>query len=162
MKTTGHLSSRAAMAARTLRESMAGSVLLAGDQDYETARLVWNGAVSRMPAVIARCASEDDVVAVVRTAREHGLPLSVRGGGHDWAGRALCDGGLVADLSAMRDVMVTTAWTAIAGGGATAGDVVAAARPHGLVPVTGTVKAVGQAGLTLAGGYGWCWPTGGR
>jgi FAD/FMN-containing dehydrogenase len=154
MKMTGHLSGKAAMAARTLRGSMAGSVLLAGDQDYETARLVWNGAVSRMPAVIARCASEDDVVAVVRTAREHGLPLSVRGGGHDWAGRALCDGGLVADLSPMHDVTVTTAWTAIAGGGATAGDVVAAARPHGLVPVTGTVKAVGQAGLTLAGGYG--------
>jgi FAD/FMN-containing dehydrogenase len=104
--------------------------------------------------VIARCTGEDDVVAVVRAAREHGLPVSVRGGGHDWAGRALCDGGVVADLTAMRDVTVTTAGTAVAGGGATAGDVVSAARPYGLVPVTGTVKGVGLAGLTLAGGYG--------
>ena len=154
MTMSGHLPANAAAAARTLRGSMAGSVLLAGDQDYENARLVWNGAVSRMPAVIARCTGEDDVVAVVRAAREHGLPLSVRGGGHDWAGRALCDGGVVADLTAMDDVTVTTAGTAVAGGGATAGDVVSAARPYGLVPVTGTVKGVGLAGLTLAGGYG--------
>ena len=88
-------------------------------------------------------------------AREHDLPLSVRGGGHDWAGRALSDGGLVIDLTSMRAVTVDSdAGIATAQGGATAGDVVAPARALGLAPVTGTVKAVGMAGLTLGGGYG--------
>src|ERR1700677_3856967 len=107
MATSHQQSGNAAEAARVLRASMAGAVLLRDDAEYEGARAVWNGAVGRQPAVIARCAGEEDVVAAVRAAREHELPLSVRGGGHDWDGRALRDGGLVVDLTGMRGVSVT-------------------------------------------------------
>ena len=145
----------AAAAAQQLRATMRGTVVATTDAPYDAARQVWNGAVSHRPALIARCADDQDIIAAIRAAREHGLPLSVRGGGHDWAGRALRDGGLVLDLSAMRGVTVDQETrTAVAQGGATAGDVVAAAATCGLAPVTGTVKAVGMAGLTLAGGYG--------
>ena len=155
MTTSTLLPQQAAAAARQLRASLRGTVLAAGDAPYDTARQVWNGAVDHRPALIARCQDGKDITAAVRAAREHALPLSVRGGGHDWAGRALRDGGLVLDLSAMRGVTVDpAAGTAVAQGGATAGDVVAAAARYGLAPVTGTVKAVGMAGLTLAGGYG--------
>jgi FAD/FMN-containing dehydrogenase len=96
-----------------------------------------------------------EVVAAVALARARRLPLSVRGGGHDWAGRAMRDGGLVIDLSAMRRVVVDPEkQIATALGGATVGDVVAAAQAYGLAPVTGTVRAVGMAGLVLGGGYG--------
>jgi FAD/FMN-containing dehydrogenase len=112
---------------------MRGDVLLAEDPGYETARRLWNGAVAARPAVIARCADEPDAIAAVRAAVAHGMPLAVRGGGHDWAGRALCDGGVVVDLSGMRQVTVDPGTrTAMAGGGATAGDVAAAARPFGV------------------------------
>lgn len=142
-------------AANQLRSSMRGAVLMREDADYDAARAVWNGAVDARPAVIARCEDRDDIAAAIRAAREHGLTLSVRGGGHDWAGRALTDGGLVIDLRPMRAVTIDAdAGVAVAQGGATAGDVVAAARPFGLAPVTGTVKAVGMAGFTLGGGYG--------
>ncbi|HEX5120969.1 MAG TPA: FAD-binding oxidoreductase [Pseudonocardiaceae bacterium] len=145
----------ASAAADDLRVRMGGTVLAASDADYDNARRVWNGAVDRSPALIARCADERDVSLAVRVAREHGLPLSVRGGGHDWAGRAVRDGGLVVDLSGMRRAIPhpDTA-TADVQGGTRAGDLVAATNPYGLVPVTGTVKAVGLTGLTLAGGYG--------
>jgi FAD/FMN-containing dehydrogenase len=127
-------------------------VLTPADGEYDQARRIWNGAVSRYPAVIARCADEADVVAAVRVAREAGLPLSVRGGGHDWSARAIRDGGVVIDLTAMREVTVDpVAGTAVAQGGALAGDLAAAADRYGLAPVTGTSKAVG---LTMAGGYG--------
>jgi FAD/FMN-containing dehydrogenase len=89
------------------------------------------------------------------TARDHHLPLSVRGGGHDWAGRALRPGGLVIDLTGMRQVAVDSkAQTATAGGGATAGEVIAAAASYGLVAATGTCGSIGMAGLTLVGSYG--------
>jgi len=146
---------RAAATVRQLRACMRGSVLTAADARYDAARRIWNGAVGHRPALIARCEDGQDIATAVRAAREHALPLSVRGGGHDWAGRALRHDGLVLDLSALRGVTVDPATrTAVAGGGATAGDVVAAAATCGLAPVTGTVKAVGMAGLTLAGGYG--------
>lgn len=146
---------RSAAAARALRLSLQGAVVQPGDMDYVRGRTVWNGAVNRYPALIAWCAGEADVAAAVRVARDYGLPLSVRGGGHDWAGRALRDGGLVIDLTGMRTVELNPAdQLATAGGGATAGDVLTAARPYQLAAVTGTVKAVGLAGLTLAGGYG--------
>ena len=151
--TTTFRPERIEAAARHLRSSLHGTVLTQADPAYPAARQVWNGAVDRLPALIARCADDQDVATTIRAAREHGLPLSVRGGGHDWAGRALRDGGVVLDLTAMRQVSVD-AGTAVAQGGATAGDVVAAAGRDGLAPVTGTVKAVGMAGLTLAGGYG--------
>src|SRR5215813_14242339 len=138
-----------------LRAAITGSVLSAADLPYESARRIWNGAVDNHPAFIARCAGVEDLQAAVRIAREHGLPLSVRGGGHDWAGRSVREGALVVDLSGMRRVTIdAAARVAHVEGGATIGDLVAAARPHGLATATGTVKVVGMAGLTLAGGYG--------
>ena len=146
-------STTAAAAVNSLRTRSSGEVLGADDPHYERARQVWNGAVDRHPAVIVGCRDTSDVIAAVQIAAEHGLPLTVRGGGHDWAGRALNDGGVVIDLSAMRAVTVeVSGGTAAAQGGATSGDLVAAARSSELAPVTGTVKAVGMAGLTLAGG----------
>jgi FAD/FMN-containing dehydrogenase len=138
-----------------LRERLGGGLVSDADPGYSALRKVWNEAVDWRPALIARCRDASDVVAAVRAARKHGLPLSVRGGGHDWAGRAISDGGLTIDLSAMRAVSVDPdSGTGVVQGGATAGDVVAAARRYGLAPVTGTVKSVGLIGLTLAGGYG--------
>jgi FAD/FMN-containing dehydrogenase len=142
-------------AIRQLRALMTGTALSEEDPPYEASRRIWNGAVDRRPAIIARCLTVEDVQAAVGVAREHGLAVSVRGGGHDWAGRSLREGGLVVDLSGMRRVAIDPGGrTATIQGGATIGDLVAAARPHGLALSTGTVKAVGMAGLTLAGGYG--------
>jgi FAD/FMN-containing dehydrogenase len=143
------------VAADALRSAMQGEVLTADDAGYETAREQWNGAPPHRPAVIARCLGEDDVMAALRVAREVAIPVSVRGAGHDWAGRSLRHEGLVIDLSAMRQVSVSpTDGIATAEGGATAGDLVKCARVYGLAPATGTVGAVGMAGLTLGGGYG--------
>jgi FAD/FMN-containing dehydrogenase len=142
-------------ARRELQQQIGGEVIGEADADYSAVRKVWNAAVDRRPALIARCHDESDVVAAVLAARSHGLALSVRGGGHDWAGRALCVGGLTIDLSAMRGVTVDgDRRTAIVQGGVHAGDVVSAARSHASVPVTGTVTSVGIVGLMLAGGYG--------
>jgi FAD/FMN-containing dehydrogenase len=155
MTSSTFLTQEAAAAIGALRSALRGAVLAAPDPAYDGARRIWNGAIDRRPAVIARCADDKDVAAAVRIAREHDLPLSVLGGGHDWGGRSLREGGVVIDLSAMRRVSVDPGTaTAAVQGGARAGDVVAAAHPHGLAPVTGLVKAVGMAGLTLAGGYG--------
>lgn len=144
-----------AAAARDLRGLIQGAVLLPGDDAYVNARQIWNGAVKYRPALFARCKTVEDVQTVVCVARKHRLPLSVRGGGHDWAGRALCHEGLVIDLSVMREVMVDAAANvATIAGGATAADVSAAISQHGLAAVTGNVGAVGMAGLLLGGGYG--------
>ncbi|MFF5176284.1 FAD-binding oxidoreductase [Micromonospora sp. NPDC000089] len=131
------------------------SDMLTSGPEYDAVRTIWNGAVASRPVAVLRCAGTADVQAGVRAARDKGLPLSVRGGGHDWAGRALADGGLTLDLSPMRRVSVDPA-TAVAtvAGGATSADVAAAAQRAGLVAVTGTAGAVGMAGLTLGGGYG--------
>src|ERR1700716_941683 len=92
-----------------LQVAISGRVALPGDEFYDKGCRVWNGAVRRRAAIAAICEQAEDVQAAVRAARRHGLPLSVRGGGHDWAGRALRDEGLVLDLSAMRQVTVDTA-----------------------------------------------------
>ena len=119
------------------------------------ALLIWNAAVDHRPALIVRACSPRDVQEAIRVARDRGMRLSVLGGGHDWAGRALCDGGLVIDLAGMRRVTVDTrARVATVGGGATAADVMAAAAPYGLVAAAGNVGCVGMTGLTLGGGYG--------
>src|SRR5260221_139508 len=142
-------------AARDLRAAMQGKVVERGDDSYDRARKVWNGAVDHRPALVAFCETPQDVQAAVHVARVHGIALSVRGGGHDWAGRAVRHDGLVIDLSAVRRVEVDPrAQSAAVAGGATAADLIAAAAPFGLVAVTGSVGAVGMAGLTLGGGYG--------
>ncbi|MFJ5260783.1 FAD-binding oxidoreductase [Streptomyces sp. NPDC088387] len=122
---------------------------------YEESRTLWNGAVGRRPGVVLRCADVGDVQTGVRAAREFGVPLSVRGGGHGWTGDAVADGGLVLDLIGMRRVTVDAdAGTADVEGGARAMDVALAAEAHGMVAVTGTSGSVGIVGFTLAGGYG--------
>lgn len=146
---------QASAAAEELRTVVRGDVLVATDELFHTSRQVWNGAVDRHPLVIARCVDDGDVAAAVRVARELDLPLCVRGGGHDWAGRSVRDGGVVLDLSRMNEVTVhADSATATVQGGTRAGDLVAAAHRYGFAPVTGTVSAVGVVGLTLGGGYG--------
>ncbi|PZG13857.1 FAD-binding oxidoreductase [Nonomuraea aridisoli] len=114
---------------------------------------LWNAQVMARPSVVARCRTTADVQAAVRAARSAGMPLSVLGGGHDWSGSAVRDGGLLVDISTMRQVTVEGAEARVAGG-ATVSDVLDAARPHGHAAAVGTVSSVGFAGLTLGGGYG--------
>ncbi|MEV4800248.1 FAD-binding oxidoreductase [Nonomuraea sp. NPDC049421] len=141
--------------ADTLRRTIHADRVLTTGPDYDAGRAIWNGAVLARPGVIVRCGEHTEVQAAVRAAREAGVPLSVRGGGHDWAGRSLSDGGLTIDLSGMRQVTVDPeAKVAEVAGGATAADVVRAAQPFGLTAATGSAGSVGMAGLTLGGGYG--------
>jgi FAD/FMN-containing dehydrogenase len=138
-----------------LTEVLTGALVLPEDADYDQVRQVWSGRVAKRPAALVRCAHAQDVVHTVRWARSHGLAVSVRGGGHDFAGRALCDNGVVIDCSQMRAVAIDpVARTARVEGGATAGDLIEAAQRYGLATTTGTVASVGMAGLTLGGGYG--------
>jgi hypothetical protein len=138
-----------------LKSLLTGQLILPEDPAYDEARRLWNEKVTKRPAALARCASVQDVVHAVRFARSHGLALSVRGGGHDFAGRALCDDGIVVDCSQMRSVSVDPERRrAIAQGGATIGDLIGAAQKHGLATSTGTISSVGLGGLTLGGGYG--------
>src|SRR5262245_1366360 len=145
----------AVSAARDLSAQLDPDRVLMSGLAYDESRRIWNGAVDHRPALIVRCAMLAEVRDTILAARRYELPLSVRGGGHDWAGRALRDGGLVIDLSGMRQVIVDAeAQIATLEGGATAGDVITAAAPYELSAATGTVGAVGMAGLTLGGGYG--------
>ncbi len=131
-------------------------LLRPGRAGYDDARALWNGMTVREPAAIARCASTDDVRAAVRFATDHDLLLAVRGGGHNVAGTAGVDGGLVIDLSTMNDVEVDPATRrARAGGGATFADLDAATQAHGLATPGGVVSKTGIGGLTLSGGLGW-------
>jgi FAD/FMN-containing dehydrogenase len=127
-----------------------------GDEEYEEARRVWNGAVDRRPALIARCATAGDVAAALKLGRERGLPIAVRGGGHSIAGLSVNDGGLVIDLSPMRTIAVDPyTRSARAGAGVLWGELDAATQAHGLATVGGIVTHTGIAGLTLGGGIGW-------
>jgi FAD/FMN-containing dehydrogenase len=132
-----------------LAVSLPGQVSTPGDAGYAAATAIWSKPVGRMPRAVVHCRTADDAVLAVRAARACDLPLSVRGGGHDWAGRGLCDG-VVIDVSGMRRVAVSADGIAQVSGGARAADVAAATDPLGLAPVTGSVAA----GLTLGGGYG--------
>lgn len=114
---------------------------------------LWNAQAKGRPAVVARCRTTADVQAAVRAARSAGVPLSVLGGGHDWTGGVIVEGGLLVDLREMRQVTIDGAEARVAGG-ATVSDVLDAARPHGYAAAVGTVSSVGFAGLTLGGGYG--------
>ena len=138
-----------------LRAALRGEVIDRSHPDYESARRVWNGLIDRRPAVIARCADTADVVEAVRVARTHRPVLSVRGGGHQVAGSAVCNDGLMIDLSAMKGVHVDpSARTVRAQAGATWGDVDRATQLFGLVTPGGEVSETGIAGLTLGGGMG--------
>lgn len=137
-------------------QQLNGRLLQPYHPDYEEARQVWNGMIDRHPAFIAQATSVADVVASVNFARENNLLLSVRGGGHNVAGHAVNDGGLVIDLAGLNHVKVDPAKRIVrAGGGATIGQVDAATQAHGLAVPLGVVSATGIAGLTLGGGYGW-------
>jgi FAD/FMN-containing dehydrogenase len=137
-----------------LSEQLPGRVSMPGDARYAAATAIWAKPVGRVPRAIVGCRTPEDVQSAIRTARDSELPLSVRGGGHDWAGRALCEG-IVIDLSGMNGVLIDTDHrTAQILGGARASDVVAVTDPLRVAPVAGSVGAVGMAGLTLGGGYG--------
>jgi FAD/FMN-containing dehydrogenase len=139
-----------------LRTAMTGPVVLPGDVDYDEARTVWNAQIDRRPAGIARCADTDDVVAAVGFARDAGLVLSIRGGAHNAAGTAVCEAGLVVDLSRLNRVVVDPeARRARVGGGALLADVDAATQAHGLAIPTGIVGHTGIGGITVGGGMGW-------
>ena len=133
-----------------------GRLINVDHADYDIARAVWNGAIDRRPRLIARCIGTADVVAAVRFARDHDLEIAIRGGGHNVAGTAVCDDGIVIDLSAMRGVRVDPAdrrtWVQ---GGALWGDVDHETQAHGLATTGGIVSHTGVAGLTLGGGVGW-------
>jgi FAD/FMN-containing dehydrogenase len=138
-----------------LRLSLAGTVVLPGDDAYDAARRCFNALVDRRPAVIVRCAGGGDVAAALDFARHHGLEVAVRGGGHNPAGHCVCDGGLVVDLSPLRAVEVDAgARLARAGGGATWLDFDSATQAFGLVTPGGVVGSTGVGGLTLGGGIG--------
>ena len=142
-------------AACELRSMMQGRVVLRGDDDYARTRQIFNRAVGNQPAIFGVCETSADVQAAVRVARRHGLPLSVRGGGHHWAGLSLSPDGLVIDLSRMRQVMVDPhSRVATIPGGAKIKDLAAAADAHGLVAALGNCGDVGMAGFALGGGYG--------
>jgi FAD/FMN-containing dehydrogenase len=144
------------MAVRVITiDGFRGELITSDDTNYDTARAVWNGAVDRRPRFIARCSGTADVAATVRFARDNDLEIAVRGGGHNVAGTAVCDDGIVIDLSEMRAVWVDPASrTARVQGGALWGDVDHETQAHGLVTTGGIVSHTGVAGLTLGGGIG--------
>jgi FAD/FMN-containing dehydrogenase len=136
--------------------TFSGELVAPTDPAYDDARAIWNGAIDRRPALIARCRGAHDVAAALRLARERDLRVAVRGGGHGVAGLAVNDGGLVIDLSPMKAIAVDPrARTATAQGGVLWGELDAATQAHGLATVGGIVTHTGIAGLTLGGGIGW-------
>src|SRR5215469_7933006 len=143
-------------AVQGLGASLHGPLLCPGDAGYDEARKVWNGMIDRRPALIARCAGVADVLAAVKFARTHEVLVSVRGGGHNAPGNAVCQGGLMIDLAGMRSVRVDPLRrTARAEGGATWGDFDRETQAFGLATTGGSVSDTGIAGLTLGGGLGW-------
>ena len=139
-----------------LRATIRGDVLLPGEEEYEATRAVWNAMIDRRPAVIVRPRDAADVRAAVTFARAQGLPISIRGGGHNVAGHAVGDGAVMLDMSSMREVTVDPVLRrAVVGGGATWGDVDRATQPFGLATPGGLISDTGVAGLTLSGGIGW-------
>lgn len=146
----------ASQAVESLRSSFAGALLLPGEEGYESARRIWNGMIDKRPAVIARCTSADDVVAAVNFAREKGMVVAVRAGGHSFPGHSVCDAGLMIDLSPMKGITVDTEnRTARVEPGVVWGEIDKATSEHGLAVTGGQISHTGIAGLTLGGGLGW-------
>src|SRR6188508_3490374 len=138
------------------RTRLRGPLLLPSDTGYEESRTVWNGMIDRRPAAVVRCLGTADVTACVQFAREHGLLLCIKGGGHNIAGLATADGALMLDLSLMRGVWVEPReQIAHAQGGCLLGDVDRETQLHGLAAVLGFISQTGIAGLTLGGGFGY-------
>ncbi|GAA0459613.1 FAD-linked oxidase [Paractinoplanes deccanensis] len=145
-----------AAAYRDLRRLAHGAVLRPGDDGYDAARRVWNGAIDRRPMVILRCAGAADVAAGVRYAVRAGIELSIRSTGHNVTGRAVSDGGLTLDLSGMDGLRIDPERrAAVAGPGVLWGDFDRRAQEHGLATTGGRISTTGVAGLTLGGGFGW-------
>jgi len=139
-----------------LRREFEGELVIPSDASYDEHRRIWNGSIDRYPALIARCAGVADVTAAVGFARDTGLIVAVRGGGHSFPGLSVCDGGIVIDLGPMRNIDVDVAQRRVsAGAGIRLGDLDAATQPFGLAVPAGIVTHTGLAGLTLGGGIGW-------
>ena len=138
-----------------LKSAISGRVIEPQDFEYERARRVWNGMIDRRPAAIARCVTVGDVIACIEAARSDRLPVAIRGGGHNIAGNAVCDGGLVIDLSLMKQIVVDPkAQTVRAGGGVLWGELDASTQQYGLATTGGLMSTTGIAGFTLGGGLG--------
>lgn len=141
---------------QTLAASLGGDTVAPGSDDYESTRQIWNAMIDRRPALIVRCAGTADVLASVRFARDHRLLTSIRGAGHNIAGNAVCDGGLMIDLTAMRSVRVDPwARRAHVEPGARLADLDRETQAFGLATPLGINSTTGVAGLTLGGGFGW-------
>jgi len=139
-----------------LQDGFRGELLRSGDSGYEDTRKVWNGSISRFPALIARCAGVADVITAVKFAKDNGLLVSVRGGGHSFPGLSVCDGGLVIDLSPMKGIRVDPeACTVRAQAGVLLGELDRETQAFGLAVPSGIVTHTGISGLTLGGGIGW-------
>jgi len=139
-----------------LAGQLRGTLILPTHPEYEQARRIWNPMADKRPAVIARCANSADVAAAITFARERELLLAVRSGGHSFPGYSTCEGGMVIDLSTLREVSIdTTGRTATVAPGAWVSDVDSKTQPHGLATTMGQISDTGIAGLTLGGGYGW-------
>jgi FAD/FMN-containing dehydrogenase len=133
-----------------------GPLLSPGDEGYDTVRKIWNAMIDKRPALIARCAGVSDVINCVNFARDNNLLVSVRGGGHNVAGNAVCDGGLMIDLSTMKGIRVDpVSRIARAEPGVTWGDYDRGTQAYGLATPGGVISTTGIAGLTLGGGVGW-------
>ncbi|MEU4999933.1 FAD-binding oxidoreductase [Streptomyces sp. NPDC021622] len=149
------MSKTPAQAARHELMAFKGELIGPDDPGYEEAGTVYNAMVDKRPALVARCTDADDVAEVIRFAREHRLPLAVRGGGHHGAGLGTCEGGVVADLSPLKSVEVDpVARTVRVGGGCLWGEVDRATHEHGLATPSGIISTTGVGGLTLGGGLG--------
>ena len=138
------------------KEKMKGRIVLPNEPDYDEIRKIWNAMIDRYPAMIVRCTDSADVQRAVVFARENGLELTIRGGGHNIAGSAISDGGMMIDLSTLKNVKVdVTKKRAYVQPGATLHDFDEAVQAHGLATPTGINSTTGIAGLTLGGGFGW-------
>lgn len=139
-----------------IREQATGTILIPGDATYDNVRKIWNGMIDRKPAMIFQCQSVNDIILGIKTARRYNLPIAIRGGGHNVSGNAVCDDGVMIDLSVMKKVQVDPEQlTAKAQTGATWGDFDKATQVFGLATTGGVISTTGIAGLTLGGGVGW-------